>query len=54
MFFELDLMHRHIACKCFQCGNIAAYLWVEPGQPTSVELAGRVSDGTLLLKEEVA
>lgn len=52
MFFEQDLLHRHVACKCLQCGNIAAYLWVEPGErKTHYERAGRVSNGTLLADE---
>lgn len=52
MFFEQDLMHRHIACKCFQCGFIAAYLWTEPGETKhQMEPAGRISDGTLLVED---
>ncbi|HEV3309997.1 MAG TPA: hypothetical protein VG815_05730 [Chloroflexota bacterium] len=49
MFFEPDLMHRHIACKCLQCGYISAYLWIEPGESKpQYELAGRISDGSVL------
>ena len=52
MFFEQDLLHRHIACKCLQCGYIAAYLWVEPGHTRPrYEAAGVVSDGRLLIED---
>lgn len=52
MFFEPDLMHRHIACKCLQCGNIAAYLWIEPGHvKPEFELAGRLGDASLLVED---
>jgi len=52
LFLEQDLLQRHIACKCLQCGNIAAYLWVEPGKPqTQWERAGRLSDGSVLLDD---
>ncbi len=52
MFFERDLLHRHVACKCLQCGYIAAYFWTEPGDPKpQYEVAGRISDGTVLLED---
>lgn len=54
MFFERDLMHRHVACKCLQCGYISAYLWVEPGDPkTHVEMAGRIGDNSMLVDDEL-
>jgi len=52
MFFEPDLMHHHVACKCLQCGYIAAYLWVEPGMARpQYEPAGRIADGSVLLDD---
>ena len=41
MFFERDLLHRHVACKCLQCGYIAAYFWTEPGDPKPQVRSGR-------------
>lgn len=52
MFFERDLLHRHVACKCLQCGFIAAYFWTEPGDPKpQYEVAGRIADGTVMLED---
>lgn len=46
LFFEPDVIHSHVACKCLQCGYIAAYLWIEPGDDRPhVEVAGRLADG---------
>lgn len=54
MFFERDLMHRHIACKCLQCGYISAYLWVEPGEvKPHVEVAGRMGDSSMLVDDDL-
>jgi hypothetical protein len=53
MFFERDLLHRHVACKCLQCGFILAYLWTEPGgKRPEFELAGRLGDDSMLLADE--
>jgi len=52
MFFERDLLHRHVACKCLQCGYISMYLWTEPGDPSpQFEYAGRLGDSSMLIEE---
>lgn len=52
MFFERDLLHKHVACKCLQCGYIAAYLWIEPGEPRpQFEMAGRLGDDSVLIED---
>ena len=52
MFFEQDLLHHHVACKCLQCGYISAYLWVEPGESKPrFEVAGRIGDSSTLRDE---
>ncbi len=54
MFFERDLMHRHVACKCLQCGYISAYFWVEPGEAKpQFEMAGRLGDSSMLVDDDI-
>ena len=54
MFFEPDLMHRHVACKCFQCGYIAAYLRIEPGEAKpQFEIAGRIGSTSMLVEDDL-
>jgi uncharacterized Zn finger protein len=52
LFFEQDLLQRHIVCKCLQCGNIAAYLWVEPGHVRPFyETAGHLAAPGMLVED---